>query len=178
MNRSIDMADTARILQGAEGGHAARFRAEPVLQLDLRQDRLTIIETDTKLLTNDLNMHIRNLLQTKGLLAKVSKEPVTVAMAVSETEGSKPRMVVVGDTDFITNRQLMGSRTQAVTSAFVVNALDWMAEREGLGIKAKVSPSVALDQSVDTARMILLPGWIMLIIVIGLGLTIWIVRRR
>jgi hypothetical protein len=80
---------------------------------------------------------------------------------------------VFGDTEFITNRDLNSS-----SYALVVSSIEWMAERESIGAQPKTSPSFQLPPEVNYARMIFLPGWIMLLSLIGLGIGVWIVRRR
>lgn len=185
MRRSFEMPDTARILKTTD---TPRYKAEAVLQLEHRDpDRLTLVENDPKLLLTDLNMHLRLLMNQNQLIPRVSRDPVTVGVAVSETDGGRPRMVVIGDVDFVTNAPLFDasrsqmmrqSAGQSISYAFASSALEWMAGREDIGAKAKVSPNVSIDPTVDTLRMVILPGWLMMLTMVGLGVVIWVVRRR
>ena len=119
------------------------------------------------------------MLNDKMLLPTLlSSKDVPVAMAVTDTNGDKARMVVFGDTDFITNLDMARSPTRSTNYDFVVGSLEWLAEREGIGAAPKESSNFSLDQSVDLWRMILLPGWLMLLIVVCISIGIWIVRRR
>jgi hypothetical protein len=183
--RSFEMTDTARILKPAEGP-AGRYRAEAVLQLEQRDpDRYILIENDPKVLLSEPRMHIRLLANQNQLIPRLSREPVTVGVAVTESDGGRPRMVVLGDVDFITNvdmefvaRRGALTGTPPVNYAFAASALEWMAGREDIGTRPKVSPSVSLDPTVDTLRMVILPGWLMMLTMVGLGIVIWVVRRR
>jgi len=182
--RSIDMPDSARVLKATDG---PRFKAEAVLQLEQRApDRLNLIETDVKALQKDLNLHLRQMLNANTLMPRVSRDPVTVAVAVTEVEERKqdgeqvvkPRMVVVGDVECLTNIQLIRSPTKLMNYSFAVSALEWMAERENIGAQPKVNTSFSIDQTVDSYRMVILPGWLMFLTLTGLGVAIWVVRRR
>ena len=179
--RSIDFPDSARILKASEG-QPGRFRAEPVLQHEVRRnDRAVMTETDATLLQKDVNLHLVQLRNTNQLMPRLVFDPITLGVAVSETEGGKPRMVVIGDTDFITNYQVTPSPrspTAMNNYSFAVSALEWMAERESIGAQPKVTNTFSIDPSVDTTRMVLLPGWLMFLALTGLGIGIWLVRRR
>ena len=103
---------------------------------------------------------------------------MSLAVAVTETKGDKPRLVVIGDTEMISNIELARSRSADINAAFALSALEWMAERESVGEQPKVSSIYSLGPNVNVERMIFLPGWLMLITLIGLGVGIWVVRRR
>ena len=178
IRRSILMPDSARILKPAE--MPGRFKAEPVLQLEFSPagGRTTLIETDLRpLKRGNLNLHLKELDDKNQLRARESAQPVIVAVAVSEDKGS-PRMVVVGDTEFVGNLQLQRSPTSPMNYSFTVSALEWMGERESIGARPKVTTQYSIDPSVDTLRMILAPGWLMLLTLTGIGIAIWVVRRR
>jgi hypothetical protein len=102
-----------------------------------------------------------------------STKPIPVAVAVRE--GDKPRMVVIGDTDFISNASLTDSHYSLFASS-----LDWLSERPGVGARPKESNTFALTPkgAENINRMALLPFLTMALSVIGLGLGLWVVRRR
>ncbi len=110
----------------------------------------------------------------------ISREPIPVAVAVSETgqkDNDKPRIVVFGDTEFITNFDL--ARSRGISYSYVVSSIEWLAGREDLmGTLPKTSINYQLGREVNLLRMIFLPGWIMLLCLIGLGVGVWMVRRR
>ena len=118
-----------------------------------------------------------------------SAEPLPVAVAVSEKlldpgsgkERVKPRMIVFGDAEFISNLGLATDRKDTNYS-FFVSALEWMADRDAafIGPRPKTTESFALEKTVaiDYSRIHLVPMWLMLLTVVGLGTGIWLVRRR
>ena len=172
--RSILMENSARVLQPAEA--PGRFKAESILQVIERGDRGAIVESDVRVLARDLNRYVAALAETEKLRGKISQKPVPVAVTVSE--GDKPRMVVVGDTEFLCNVGLRFAAQQLNHYSFVVSAMEWMAERESIGAVPKEQNSFSLDESVNTERMIYAPGWIMLVTLVSLGVGVWVVRRR
>jgi hypothetical protein len=110
------------------------------------------------------------------------QEPVPVAVGVKEDD--KPRLVVVGDTDLISNFW-MGVRLEDenvgdLAFNFVASALDWLAERPGIGIRPKQVGTFSLGPKGEEirGRIVGFPAWLMSLGVIGLGVGIWVVRRR
>ena len=74
---------------------------------------------------------------------------------------------------------MLRSRTAATSYSFIVSALEWMGERESnIGALPKEQLNYALPPDVNVWRMIALPGWLMLLTMTGLGIGVWIVRRR
>ncbi len=171
----IDMRRSARAIQPAAA--PGRYKSEVVLHQDLRRDRLTILPKDVGVL-GDVQKFIRGLVEDERKFAALwSKKAFPLAVAVSEAD--KPRLVVFADTDFITNRDMEESPSRAMNYAFVVGSLEWMADREGgIGSLPKVTNTFQLSPEVNVARMILMPGWLMLLVMIGLGACIWVIRRR
>ncbi len=172
VGKTIIMKLSARVVKPAGAG--GRYKADTVLQL--RPDE-NLLEKNLSALQDPIR-YILEMDDRRQLVQLISREPTPVAVSVTDSNGDKPCMVVVGDTEFITNRELMGSATSATNYNFIVSALDWMAEREGIGALPKESPVYQIDPSVNLARMIVLPGWLMLLTLIGLGVGIWVVRRR
>ena len=114
-----------------------------------------------------------------GFIAFVAVCALPVVVAVSEND--KGRMVVFGDTEFISNLGLAQDRTEKHYSLFV-SALEWMADRDPdfIGPRPISRESFALEKTVaaEYSRIHLVPMWLMLLTVIGLGTGIWLVRRR
>ena len=182
IDRLIIMKRTARIVRPAEA--SGQYKAEPILHLEsIRTDRLTIIENKVRALTIDPNAFIieeKILTNEANFKAKVKSEPVPVAVAVTEQVSSKPRMVVFGDTEFITNPELAYSRSRLTNYDFTASALEWMAEREFIGPRPRESNLYIVNDQLDDFkwRMLFLPGWLMFLVFVGLGIAIWVVRRR
>ncbi len=128
-----------------------------------------------------LRDHVRYILdlQEQGVLQERESSPLPLVIAVSE--GDKGRMVVFGDTEFISNLGLAEDRTEKNYSLFV-SALEWMADRDAafIGPRPKTTESFALEKTVaaEYSRIHLVPMWLMLLTVVGLGTGIWLVRRR
>jgi hypothetical protein len=109
-------------------------------------------------------------------LNRLAKEPLSVAVAV--TDAGKPRLVVFGDTTFVTNREV-GERSGTRNFSLFASTLDWLAERPtSIGIEPR---NMAIYQMQPTARgwsLVVMPGLIALVAILGLGLGVWAVRRR
>src|SRR5205085_6825136 len=92
----------------------------------------------------------------------LERDKVTPPIAVAVSEGEKPRMVIFGDTEFISNAGLLMDRFDNNYAMFV-SAIEWMAEREFVGPQPKVSATYAMDPKVadESNRIHLLPMWVM-----------------
>jgi ABC-type uncharacterized transport system len=167
--RPILMRRTARVVKPLDN---QRFKAEPILQVESSEEDLYTLEKKLSVLQNPQRYMLE---RGQRVLADVQEKPIPLALAV--TEGEKPRIVVFGDTEFITNRDLAAAR--GTNYSFVVSSIEWLAGREDLmGTRPKETTSYQLGPEVNYYRMIFLPGWIMLLGIIGLGVGVWMVRRR
>lgn len=167
---------TARIVKPAEKS-GPRFRAEPVLQAETSEDNgfFYTLEKKTSVLQNAQMYMLGRKPKVYGV---VEEKPIPLALAVTQEPGEKPFMVVFGDTEFITNFELARSPSARTNYSFVVSAIEWLGGREDLmGTTAKTTTNFQLGPDVNYARMIFLPGWIMLLSLIGLGVAVWMVRR-
>src|SRR5262249_2805912 len=120
--------------------------------------------------------------------ARLSIEPLPVAVAVTEKqfvpgstkETGKPRLVVFGDAEMISNAEL-SDRSGALAYDWTTSALDWLsANKTGLvGPRTKEATSYSLNpQKVNVERLAYLPGWLMMLGILGLGAGVWVVRKR
>jgi ABC-type uncharacterized transport system involved in gliding motility auxiliary subunit len=102
--------------------------------------------------------------------------PVPLAVAVEAGVGKKTRLVVFGDADFASN----GGISNAANLYFVTSAANWLLERESLiSIPPKSTEQVAVSLSrSDIARITLLVLLILPGAAIGLGIGVWLKRRR
>jgi hypothetical protein len=179
VGKSIVMRNTARVVRPVDA--PGRFKGETVLHLERAPRWFYIVEKDVAILRDPIE-HMVGLLRDPEikLAPKLAKDAVPVAVAVEEVDGAvkKPRLVVFGDTEFITNLEIARSQTKQTNYAFTVSAIEWMAEHTSIGGLPSEHAQFTLDPSVDYWRMILLPSWMMLVALSGLGVSIWIVRRR
>jgi hypothetical protein len=123
---------------------------------------------------------------------KVSRQPVPVAVVVTDpsastdphafmrppTEGA-PRMAVFGDATFASNR-FTNEDGPAIYYELIANTIDWLREKpHNIGIEPKNRNIFTLDtNTVDKARMILLPSALLFLAILGLGTGVWLVRRQ
>ena len=107
--------------------------------------------------------------------------PISVAVAVEKgpapgmhVELSPTRLVVVGDSDFVSNGALAGGNED-----FFMNALNWLLERERLmAIAPKVPDELRIDMRLEDVRLLFL------LVVVGIpagvalvGYLVWLRRR-
>jgi ABC-type uncharacterized transport system len=176
LGETLFMKRGARIVKPAEMG--GRFKAETLLQLDFRPNeaREGIIVKDVKALLDPIG-YAEELAKGGKLMELRKREPIPVAVAVTETNGSAPRLVVFGDTEFITNRELVYF-SRGPNYDIAVSSIDWMAGRESLGARPRSHDFVSIDATAPFWQMVLLPGWLMFLGFISLGVAVWVVRRR
>lgn len=143
---------------------------------------------------------IRNLMATKEgrqkLASKLSQEPIPIAVAVSESKGAsnpadphggmfgggeeRPRMVVIGNVSYFSDAALQrGGRSAESAVGFIASSLAWLRERpNSLNIAARTRKDYEMSPDTDLGQMVFLPGILMASSVIGIGLGVWLVRRR
>lgn len=120
-------------------------------------------------------------------VATDTKGPLTIAVAVAPkkvfghggvelNKGRPPSMVVIGDSDFVTNAYVNFSGNRD----FFLNSLHWLAEEADLisisATAASFEPMVLTKNQAQTllyVQVLLLPG-----LVFGLGTYVWQRRRR
>ncbi len=102
--------------------------------------------------------------------------PVPLAVASEAGGERKTRLVVVGDADFAST----GGIANAANLYLVTSAVNWLLERESLiSIPPKSTDQVAVTLSrSDVARITLFVLLILPAAAIGLGIAVWLKRRR
>jgi hypothetical protein len=107
---------------------------------------------------------------------RLAKEPLPAAVVV--TSGGKPKLAAFGDVGFITNPSVAeGSGTQ--NFSLFASLLDWLAERStSIGIEPRNMTVYSLDPTVRFSYLLFLPGLLAFVTILGLGLGVWVVRRR
>lgn len=181
--------DDVRVVRPAKGAAPGAFRAEVLLQTSdigvWAEDNLS----DPTGLANEYYTSRR-----EDLRKKISREPLPVAVVVSEAGAGPdardphqfmnqqpgrdtPRLVVFGDATVASNRYMRGSDTTVYS--LIASSLSWLRERpENIGIEAKKRDVFALSPTTNISRLIWLPAGLMLFGIVGLGLGVWVVRRR
>jgi ABC-type uncharacterized transport system len=121
----------------------------------------------------------------------ISPDPLTIAVAVSESASrmpgnphaslgaeDKPRLVVVGDVTWVGNR-FMAQNLNIPYFDLFSGMLSWLRERpNNIGIEAKKRETYNLTPTADLTRMFLMPTILTLVAIVGLGAGVWVVRRR
>lgn len=147
----------------------------------------------------NLNLEVDSLLlNPEERKARVSNEPIGVAVAVSEPrqqqqqpinphrapgEDAEPRLVVFGDASWVSNMSMAerarGPNFSAEHYDLFTSCVSWLRERPTVGLKAKPRTEYTLKAAPENhMRMMVLPGFLMVIGIIGVGLGVWVVRRR
>jgi hypothetical protein len=166
------------------------FQAEPLLLvppgLNVWADEN--LQAEPARYVRDLREHHR-----KELAEKLSPEPIPVAVAVTEStrpvnpndphafmnpaSDQKPRLVVFGDATFACNAAVRQGNLMGAD--FLASSLAWLRERpEAIGIPPKKRGEYQMKPDTNVGRMVSLPFVLMSCGVIGLGLGVWVVRRR
>ncbi len=149
-----------------------------ILQTDLSANPRALLR---EMLTDQKKL-MQNLKESLPLAVTVS-EGKTAAPPIPGHEGlgkeGQPRMVVFGDASWVSNRLLQ----QAAPNNFnlFTSCLSWLVERPDIGnrvppsqhdiYRLKAPPNSGL-------RLLLLPGFLMVLGVLALGVGVWVVRRR
>jgi hypothetical protein len=166
------------------------FQAEPLLLVPVgldawAEDNLRV--EPTQYVADMIEHH------QKELAAKLSAESIPVAVAVTEStrpanpndphafmnpsSDQKPRMVVFGDATFACNAAVR--QGSLMGADFLASSLAWLRERpEAIGIPPKKRGEYQMKPDANVGRMVSLPFVLMSCGVIGLGLGVWVVRRR
>lgn len=126
----------------------------------------------------------------KAARERISPKQQVVGVMVTETSrgmpgqqpgAEKPKMVVIGDVSFLSNAAGGSRGESAIDFDLFAGVLDWLRDRPAtIGVEPRESQTFELNPTVinhvDVLRF--LPLLIAVVGVIGLGLGVWIVRRR
>ena len=120
----------------------------------------------------------------------ISQTPLPIGVAVSETAAPNPgnphaalqggedtpRLVVVGDVTWICNVFM----SERLPDFDIFNSMiSWLRERpNNIGIDAKKRETYSFAADADLGKMIAVPAILMVVGVIGMGVGVWVVRRR
>ncbi|MFQ3650150.1 MAG: Gldg family protein [Gemmataceae bacterium] len=136
-------------------------------------------------------------IQTDTSMRKLlSREPLPVGIAVSQRspaaakepgmppeEGKeRPVMLVVGSSAWVLDENLRGPSGDLRFDLFS-SALSWLREQSDLGklVEDKATPEYELKATPEDGRiwrLYILPGILMMLGVVSLGIGVWVVRRR
>jgi hypothetical protein len=135
---------------------------------------------------------------SKGLRERLVPQ-LPVAVTVSESSAmpgdphagllggeSKPRLVVFGNAAWASDSPLPSvfdqrqlASAQSLYYSLFASSLAWLREKPGaIGIEAKARDKYQLPETTKVDRMLILPVGLMFVSILGLGLGVWVVRRR
>ncbi|MSR31839.1 MAG: hypothetical protein EXR99_10080 [Gemmataceae bacterium] len=169
------------------------FKVEEILQTD---PRLPVwLEAD--LGANPQAIIAEMIKDEKKVEQKLYKGPAGLGVAVSERGGpdplsripghegmaggeDRPRLVVIGDATWVANESINGRYGESHMSLFA-SCLSWLRDRPDLGEKPKGQERKEYRFNVGeetVTKLKILPLGLMVLSVIGLGIGVWIIRRR
>lgn len=116
----------------------------------------------------------------------VTDQPRELAVFVSERDKDKEvaRVAVYGCGWFVSDDAStqasgrFGARGATLWLDLMGSTLDWVRDRPTVGIQEKPYSQYTLKPGFDTSRLVYVPLGIGLLIVIGLGAGVWVVRRK
>jgi hypothetical protein len=167
-----------------------RYRAELMMIVpQLQQQR---VWAENNLQTDPVTL-IKEFDRRGQLGKKRGEEDLPVAVAVTENipgaaggphammpGEEKPRLIVFGNGALLSNRLVdKSSLTQFPYYDLFTSCVAWLRERPtNIGIEPKNRDYYAFPADANVLRMALLPAFLMIVSIIGLGTGVWVVRRR
>jgi gliding motility-associatede transport system auxiliary component len=107
---------------------------------------------------------------------KLSQDRLPTAVVV--TAANKPKLVAFGDVTFLTNPEV-SERSGSQNFALFASTLDWLGERPtSIGIEPRNLAVYSMSPTARFSYMVFLPGLLAVVLILGLGLGVWVVRRR
>jgi hypothetical protein len=140
---------------------------------------------------------VENLMRSQPKDFAVTNQ-LPLAVTVSESTGgmpgdphaglfggeSKPRLVVFGNASWASDRPLplvtrQSEDANARYYSLFASSLAWLREKPSeIGIEAKKRDVYQMPETTNVTRLLMLPVGLMFVSILGLGLGVWIVRRR
>lgn len=156
-------------------GTSARYQVEPLFVVNPK--RSVVWADDSMAGLTDFNRYFGELRRTRRLEALYTPDPIPVAVTVTEGagEGGKPRMVVFGDAEFLSNEDLPVFETNYDV---IASSIEWMSERGFIGPRPKESSTYSFGPNADLNSMLWGALWTMLILIVMLGIGVWLARRK
>ena len=111
---------------------------------------------------------------------RVTRDPLPVMVAVTESsadphggsQGQKPRLLVIGTSSIVTNRNLR-DQGGATDLNLILSSINWCRERyANIGVQPKTHTSYVMPK-VSYARLFWLPTFGMMLGIFGFGMIIW-----
>lgn len=170
---SLDWRQVSPVPQGGPA-----YRAVPLL-LTIDRDRFTWTE-DHRYVRGEFESAFKELQSNPAV--RVSKQltddPRPVAVAVSESQGDVGRIVVVGNSYFVSDDLATKAGGEPPGFDLVSGSVDWLRDRPlGIEVKPKTYVDFKWPPTTDENRGLFLPLLLAVTVVAGLGICVWLVRR-
>ncbi len=174
-NEAVQFSSPPRVVKAVE--NPVGYKVETIL-IAVNEMKLPFLIEKAVTALQDPLAHFQELDRQKTLMAKLTREFPSVAVAVTDAQTDRPRMVVIGDAEFVDNQELVRETTHF---ALAISALEWLGGRDtavGVGPRPKETTTYSVSPTAPLNTMVFLPFWLMLLTVLCLGVGIWITRRR
>ena len=159
------------------GAPPAPFKAE-WLFATYPPNRITWIDPDTA----------TNPAQTLALLTQPGNEDLARKMQPTNrgsrligaivSEGPTPRIVVIGCGASFGDASARRQRGVEPPTELVAIALNWLRDRPTVNIANKTYGEYTMSKTADGFRLFWLPFGLILVAVVGLGASVWVIRRK
>ncbi|HEY1861855.1 MAG TPA: hypothetical protein VGG61_15955, partial [Gemmataceae bacterium] len=186
----------ARTVQAGGGGDrppmGMNFRPEELLFAFPSRGQVVFAETnlsaDPVSVVAELIAEIRKGEKEKAM-AKNPKSRLPVGVAVSEgglppmmmnnphmpQPPSTPRLLVIGNSRFVSDADIR----QASNYDVLASSIAWLRERpSSIGLAPREHKEYQMEATTNLWRLVFLPAGLMMMTILGLGIGIWVVRRR
>ncbi len=129
-----------------------------------------------------------NPAQTLSLMSKPGSADLIRKMKATEegsrplaaivSEGATPRMVVIGCGASFGDASARRQRGVEPPTELVAVALNWLRDRPTVNIANKTYGKYTMSKTADGFRLFWLPFGLILVAVVGLGASVWVIRRK
>jgi hypothetical protein len=172
------------------------YRPETLMIAVPARGNLLWADTDLGRDPADLVEEIRNDANKRNSKQWASALPAAVAVSeagmpdprdphagIMPPKAGTPRLIAFGNAAFLSDanmrRGIRGGTPGYPYYDILESSLAWLRERpQSIGLDPKDRKIYQMDEATQISRMILLPLVMMVVAVIGLGLGVWVVRRR
>jgi hypothetical protein len=170
----------------ARGGGGQPFRSESLLVS--YPSRFTWLEKTNPADPDRVWAELRTsdaLRQEKNLSRRTAPILVTVTEPAAQqanpfgpppTGGSTPRLAVFANSTFASDEQ---AARDVLNRDLLAYTVDWLRGREqNIGIQPRAYRNYTLKPNVDAGKLLWLPGLLAAVSILGLGASVWLVRRK
>jgi hypothetical protein len=133
----------------------------------------------------DIASRLEQIIANEKIQEQVGLSSSPRSVATTVTEGATPRVVAIGSAYVFSDRVAQQSRaSNPVTFDLIGVSVDWLREREtslaAVNIEAKkyTEYKIPPPSSLNFSRLLWLPLGLGLLTVVGMGVGVWVVRRR